>query len=315
MTEELYKKYRPQSFKEIVGQDEALEPLIDMGRRKVFPHFVLLVGPSGVGKTTIIRILRKQLGCGDSDYRELNASAKETRGIGIVSQIQGTLGLAPMSGKCRAWAIDECHQLTPDAQNSLLKTLEDTPNHCYFFLSTTDPQKLKKTILTRAHVVKLRSLKESELEGLVERVCKLEGKEPLSEDVTRKLVRVSDGSARKALVVLHAIIGLEGEEKQLDAIAKGDFEAKAIEIARLLIKPGAKWNEVAAVLETVQEDVEQLRYMILGYCRKVLLGGGKMRGRAANVIDRFQDNFYDSKAAGLALACYDVIVGENDGKG
>ena len=308
MTEELYKRYRPSSFQDVLGQDDAIRVLNDMGKRKAVPHCLLFVGPSGVGKTTLARILRTKMGCGDADYREINASAKDSRGIGGVADIQSNMHLAPISGKVRVWMIDECHQLTPDAQNSFLKTLEDTPKHVYFMLSTTDPHKLKNTIITRSTEIKLVSLSRTCLADLVLSVLEAESVK-LSEDVRDKLVDVADGSARKVLVLLHAIIGLETEEEQLEAIARGDHKAKAIEIARALLNPRSQWMDVAKIIKTVKEDPEQLRYMVLGYCRSVLLGGGKMADRAAMIMDRFQDNFYDSKQAGLALACYDVVSG------
>ena len=307
MTEELYKRYRPSSFQSVLGQDDAVRCLIDMGKRKAVPHCLLFVGPSGVGKTTLARILRKKLGCGDSDFRELNAA--DFRGIDMVRDIRGNMSLAPISGRCRVWIVDECHQLTSDAQNGFLKLLEDTPKHVYFMLSTTDPQKLKKTIITRSTEIKLVPLARKHLDELVSSVSESEDV-ALSEDVRDKLVDQADGSARKVLVLLHAIIGLETEEEQLEAIAKGDHKAKAIELARALLNPRSQWSDVAKILKGVEEEPEQLRYMVLGYCRSVLLGGGKMAGRAALIMERFEGNFYDGKSASLVLACYDVVVGE-----
>jgi len=500
MTEELYKRYRPANFGEVIGQDDVVRQLVDFGRRRQIPHFLLLVGPSGTGKTTVARILRKKMGCGDVDYREINAS--DYRGIDMVREIRSNMSLAPISGKCRMWMIDECfpagtvvsvvggkkpiervqmgdrvytvdgiscvkkvfqnavtldrlvrlhfsdgrtivttrqhrflteegwveagdldiglgiyrvgdsdkgserhgisdllqsrhweqetqignrgrwewpsvekgyiarqkenpsaravrvdcveiykpgcndesfagvvgdserrsglvtfydlqvaghpsyfveglpvhncHQLTSDAQNGLLKILEDTPPHCYFVLSTTDPQKLKRTIITRATQLNFRLLSSKDLRQVIDDVVEKE-KTSLSDEVMDRLVDVAEGSARKALVLLHSIIGMKTEDDQLQAIAKGDFKAKSIELARLLMKPGANWAEVSALLKGMDEEVEQMRYMVLGYCRSVLLGGGRMARRAAAVIDRFQDAMYESKAAGFALACWDVL--------
>ena len=205
--------------------------------------------------------------------------------------------------------VHNCHQLTSDAQNGFLKLLEDTPKHVYFMLSTTDPQKLKKTIITRSTEIKLVPLARKHLDELVSSVSESEDV-ALSEDVRDKLVDQADGSARKVLVLLHAIIGLETEEEQLEAIAKGDHKAKAIELARALLNPRSQWSDVAKILKGVEEEPEQLRYMVLGYCRSVLLGGGKMAGRAALIMERFEGNFYDGKSASLVLACYDVVVGE-----
>jgi len=306
MGDELYKRYRPSKFSELVGQEHVVKTLVAMGKRNAIPHCILLSGPSGVGKTTIARILRQKLGCGDSDYEEINAS--DYRGIEMVRKIRSNMMMAPISGRCRVWTIDECHQLTSDAQNSFLKILEDTPTHCYFILSTTDPQRLKRTIITRSTELKLGFLPPSDLSKLVSFVVKSEGMNELSESVIDKLVSVADGSARKALVVLDTIIGVEDEAKQLEVIAKADFKAQAIEIARLLMNPKTEWKAMADVLKAVDEDVESLRYMVLGYCRKVMLGG-RGASRAAAIIDRFQDHFYDSKAAGFALACWDIVKG------
>lgn len=310
MTEELYKKHRPISLKQVIGQDDVVRQLVDWGRRQAIPHFLLFSGPSGVGKTTVARILRVKLGCGDSDYTEVNAA--DARGIDMVRSIRSNVMLAPISGKCRFWTIDEAANLTTEAQNAFLKLLEDTPEHAYFVLSTTDPQKLLKTIITRATELKFRLLSVKDLEQVVVSVLKAEQKKLLSRDVLDRLLDVADGSARKVLVLLHAIIGLEEEEEQLDAITKGDHKVVAIELARAMMKPGVSWQEVAKVLKTVDEDPESLRRMIIGYCRSVLLGGGRGARRAAAVIDRFQDAMYESGTAGLALACYDIICPEDE---
>jgi len=311
MTEELYKKHRPISLKQVIGQDDVVRQLVDWGRRGAVPHFLLFSGPSGVGKTTVARILRTKLGCGNTDYTEVNAA--NARGIDMVRGIQSNLMMAPISGKCRFWTIDECHRLTGEAQDSFLKMLEDTPDHVYFVLSTTNPQKLLKTIITRATELKFRLLSYKDLEQVISSVLEAECLKPLSRDVMDRLVDAAEGSARKALVLLHAIIGLEDEKDQLDAIAKGDHKAQAIELARLLMKPGVSWPEVAKLLKNVDEEHESLRRMVLGYCRTMLLSGGKGVRRAAAVVDRFQDAMYESGAAGLALACYDIVCPE-DGK-
>ena len=311
MTEELYKKHRPARLKDVIGQDDAVRQLADWGRRGAVPHFLLFAGPSGVGKTTVARILRTKLGCGNTDYTEVNAA--NARGIDMVRGIQSNLMMAPISGKCRFWTIDECHRLTGEAQDSFLKMLEDTPDHVYFVLSTTNPQKLLKTIITRATELKFRLLSYKDLEQVISSVLEAECLKPLSRDVMDRLVDAAEGSARKALVLLHAIIGLSEEDEQLDAIAKGDHKAQAIELARLLMKPGVSWPEVAKLLKNVDEEHESLRRMVLGYCRTMLLSGGKGVRRAAAVIDRFQDALYESGAAGLALACYDIVCPE-DGK-
>ena len=307
MSEELYRKYRPTKFSEVLGQDDAIRTLTDLGRRKSIPHAILLSGPSGCGKTTLGRILRKKLGCSDTDFCEMNIG--DLRGIDNVRSIASRMHLAPIGGKCRIWLIDEAHKLTSDAQDAFLKLLEDTPSHVYFMLATTDPQKLKRTSLTRCTEIKVKLLNNKTMASLLQQVLGEEGVE-ISEEVIEKIVDHAEGSARKALVLLNQVIGLEDEEKQLSAVAAGDTKAKAIELARALLNPRSSWSSVVKILKDVDEEPESLRYMVLGYCSTVLLGGGKMAGRAAKIIERFECNFYDSKKASLILACYDVITGD-----
>lgn len=302
--QELYLKYRPTCFRQVVGQDEAVRMLEEMMASGRVPHSLLLTGPSGCGKTTIARILKAHLECGDMDFFEMNAA--DTKGIDTIRDIRSRMTLSPVQGRCRMWLIDEAHKLTNDAQTGLLKMLEDTPRHVYFVLATTDPGKLLKTIHTRCTEVRLGLLSQSHIARVVKRAVKHEGK-VISEEVVDKLTEVADGSARKALVLLHSAIGLEDEEKQLAAICKGDSEVHAKELCQLFLRnPRAKWPEVASYLKDLKEEPEDVRRAILGYMTTVLLGGGKLAARAFFIITCFEDSFYNSGKAGLVRACYEV---------
>ena len=136
-------------------------------------------------------------------------------------------------------------------------------------------------------------------------IAKKEGKE-LDEEVAQRLAIVADGSGRKALVLLHAILGLSSVEQQIAAIDSNDSKGEAIRICQLLFKKGSTWKEMAAVLANVGEEPESLRYMILGYCTSILLKGAD-NPRAIQIIEEFRDNFYDSKKAGLVACCYNMI--------
>jgi len=301
---ELYRKYRPSKLSEVVGQKDALKALTDMGKRKAIPHALLFVGPSGCGKTTLARIIRTKIKCGDRDFVEVNSA--DFRGIDSIRSIRQQVGLAPISGACRVWLIDEVHQLTPAAQDAFLKILEDTPPHVYFMLATTDPQKLKKTIRTRCTEIKCKNLTVAELEKLVTETAAKESV-TLGEDVAEKLAATADGSARKALVLLHAIIGLQSDAEQLAAIEAADSEAEVKFLGAALMNRSSTWPAITKILKGTEAEPETLRWGVLGYCRNILLGSGGNAARAAAVIDEFRDNFYDSKAAGLAAACYAVI--------
>ena len=308
MSIELCKKYRPKSFKQVIGQDVVISTLISLGKRKVIPHAILLTGPSGVGKTTIARILRKKLSCSEHDYKEMDIGT--ARGIDDVRQLKKNMYLAPMGGKCRVYCLDEIHRATVDFFNGALKMLEDTPDHVYFILCTTDPQKLPKTIINRCTELRLSLLNRNEIESLIKEVVRKE-EVVLSEDVVDRIASVVEGSPRKALVLLHLVLGMEAKEEQLAAIEAGDSSRDAIEICRALQRSTVSWGEVAKILKGIddlQDKAEGIRWLILSYFTTVALGGNLEKAeRACAIIERFEENFYDSKRAGLVAACFAVV--------
>jgi DNA polymerase III gamma/tau subunit len=269
---------------------------------KRLPHALLFTGPSGCGKTTFARILKERLKCMNRNYTEVNAA--NFRGIDMIRDLIDSLYSSPLGGRSRVAVIDECHQLTKDAQNALLKTLEDAPKHAYLILCTTDPSKLIPTIITRCTEIKVVGLEDKEIYRLVLTVANKEGK-TVPKTVIEKITEVSEGSARKALVLLDQVIDLKDEAEQLDCIQKSDTKQQAIDLCRLIFR-FAKWNEVAAAIKVIKDEPETVRRIMLGYAASVCLGGGKFAARAAQVINAFRDHFYDCGRPGLVLAAYDV---------
>jgi DNA polymerase III gamma/tau subunit len=306
MSTELYKKHRPRKFSEMIGQDVVVRMLLKKVKTKTLPHTILLHGPSGCGKTTIARILRTNLRCSSQDFVEVNCA--DFRGIDMVRDIRSRMVLSPIGGETRVWLIDEAHQLSSQAQNAFLKMLEDTPEHVYFILATTDPQKLINTIRTRCMEVGLRGLSGPQIQSLLTSIGEAEGIS-VPEAVADRIVDAAGGSPRKALVLLDSVRSVTGEEHQLALLASADSERQAIELARLLIKPRVTWAEVAKAIKQIEEEPETLRWMILGYATSIVLGGGKLASLGALIIQAFRDNFYDSKKAGLTIACWEVVEG------
>ncbi len=307
---ELYRKHRPKVFKDVVGQPEAVKVLTEMVKRSQVAHAILFTGPSGCGKTTLARILKTKLECSPTDFCEINAA--DSRGIEVVRDIRTRMALSPLGGKSRVWLIDEAHKLTGDAQTALLKMLEDPPSHVYFMLCTTEPGKLLKTILTRCTEVKVKALIPSVMNSRLISVMQKhhgskEGDRYLSDEIYERIVDVADGSARKALVILNQLIGIESEEEQLAAINAADAKTNGIEIARLLLNFRCKWGEIAKIIKAVDDEPESLRRMILAYMTNVALGGGKMTPRAVFILNVFRDNWYDCGKAGLVACCYEVV--------
>ncbi len=207
--------------------------------------------------------------------------------------------------------VHNCHKLSGDAQTALLKMLEDTPKHVYFMLATTDPHKLLKTIRTRCTEIALKPIGNDDLAHLLAEIILHEKNRKITDEVIGKIVESSDGSARKALVLLGSIIHMESEEAMLEAIEKSTQEAQTIQLCRMLLNPRSSWSEIAKLLKELEgEEPEGLRRMVLGYMRSVLLGGGNLAPRAGSIIGIFERNFFDSLNAGLALACWEAMGGK-----
>lgn len=309
----LYEKHRPKTLQGMVGQEAAVAALLKLIERDHIPHALLLTGPSGCGKTTIGRALKKVVECGSSDYVEINSA--DFKGIDMVRDLRNGVTRMPISGKTRIYFIDEAHKLTSDAQNAILKLLEDTPSHAYFMLATTDPQKLIKTIHTRCTEVKLSAVSMAALKKLIERVSGLEGFK-VSEEVVEEIAEAADGSARKALVILEQVGELPTSEEQLRSIQTTTFNKEvAIDLARLLVTSRQpNWLDAAKILRVLKdEDAEGIRYCVLGYARACMVGSENrapnmaLAARAFKVVDIFSKNFYDSKHAGLTAACWEVL--------
>lgn len=299
MTRELYNDYRPEEFTDVHGQDTAVAVLQGMIARKSVPHGLLFSGPSGCGKTTLARIFRRKIGCGDIDYHEMNCA--DVRGIDHIREIARQMRLAPMGGRCRVYLIDEAHRLTTDAQSAMLKMIEDAPAHVYFFLATTDPRKILATVRTRCTDVTVNAVAPAQLIDILRGVASKAGVK-IDKEIAAAIAEASDGSARRAVVILDQIAAVEDKATRMDLIRRADVAAVGIEIARALYqrKP---WAAVAPLIKSCDEDPEGLRYVIMGYAQSILLSG-KSDERAFEMIDEFSRNFFDSKKAGLTAAAY-----------
>lgn len=301
---EIYRKHRPKFLKDVEGQDGVIQSLKALIKKKDLPHAIMFTGPSGCGKTTLARIIASKVGCSGRDFAELNCA--DTRGIETIRQINDRMSLKPMIGSSRMWLLDECHKLTNDAQTSLLKMLEDTPGHVYFVLSTTDPRKILSTIQTRCTEYRLALLTHEHLQSILNKILKLE-KVKLSEEVCDKLIDVSEGSARKMLVLLNQVIAIEDEDEQMAAIKRGDAKQPAFEIYRALIDPRTKWPQMAAILKKVEGEPEGIRQLILACATSTMLKCGKSTDRAYLISVAFSEPFFTSRNDGLVASCFEVI--------
>lgn len=232
VTGALYRKYRPQSFAEVKGQEHIVSVLEGAIKKGEIPHAMLFSGTRGTGKTTLARIFAKAIGTSDLDLYEIDAASN--RGIDDVRALKEAVHTVPYESKQKVYIIDEVHMLTKEAFNALLKTLEEPPAHVVFILATTEEEKLLDTILSRCQVFRMRSPSRSVLADIVIDVAKQEGftLEPAAADL---VAMAADGSFRDALGVTQKVI-----------MASGDSIGSVDEVAAIIGAP-----KTATMLELV----------------------------------------------------------------
>lgn len=299
----LYLKYRPQDFDQVVGNQEVIESLKGMLKDLTkCPHSFLLTGETGCGKTTIGRIISTHLGANGSDFREVDSA--DFRGIDTVREIRKQSQYRPLESERRVWLIDECHKMTNDAQNALLKILEDTPQHVYFILCTTDPQKLIPTIKGRCSTFQVKPLTDSQMFSLLRSIVKAEEKN-MEKPVYEQIILDAQGHARNALQVLDQVLRVDADKRLEMARRSAEEMSQSIELCRALIG-GSNWKKVAEILKGLKDqEAEGIRRHVLGYAQSVLLNGEN--NQAAAVIEAFLEPLYDVGFPGLVYGCYSVM--------
>jgi DNA polymerase-3 subunit gamma/tau len=227
----LYRKYRPSTFSEVIGQEHVTEPLSNALESGKIHHAYLFSGPRGCGKTSSARIMARSLNCekgptpnpcgqcqsckdlvangpGSIDVIELDAA---TRGlVDDARDLRDKAFFAPVSSRYKIYIIDEAHQLGPGAANALLKVVEEPPPHVLFIFATTEPEKLISTIRSRTHHYPFRLVPPGILATHLEKVCESEGIK-VAKGVIPLVVRASGGSVRDALSVLGQLLAGAGK--------------------------------------------------------------------------------------------------------
>jgi DNA polymerase-3 subunit gamma/tau len=300
----LYLKYRPADLESVKGNETIIASLEGMLKKpETCPHVFLFHGASGCGKTTLGRILANRLGCVGADLREIDSA--DFRGIDIIREIRKNSQYKPLQGAVRVWVMDEVHKMTSDAQNALLKILEDTPAHVYFILCTTDPQKLIAAIRGRCIEMQVKPLTDIQMKGLLRNIVREEG-EKLDPEIYTQIIQDSQGHPRNAIQILEQVLNVP-EEKRLEVAQKSaEIQSQSIELCRVLLKQGVKWKEVSTILAGLKDqEPEDIRRVVLGYCSAVLMKTDNQR--AAMVLECFIEPFYNSGWPGLVFAVYSVV--------
>src|SRR6202166_372172 len=224
------RKYRPQTFAEIVGQQHVTRTLANAIQSNRVAHAYIFSGVRGVGKTTTARILAKALNCAKGPTAEpdntctscleisagtsldvLEIDAASNRGIDQIRGLREMVRYAPASSPNKVIILDEAHQLTDEASNALLKTLEDPPERVVFILATTRSEDLVETIKSRAQLFQFRALTFKEIAGEIERIAKSENLK-IDTGAVAVLARAAEGSLRDGLSLLEQAIAYSGDE-------------------------------------------------------------------------------------------------------
>lgn len=211
----LYRKYRPQTFNDVVGQEQIVTLLESSIKQKKISHAYLFCGGRGTGKTTVARIFARDIGCNPEDIIEIDAASN--RGIDEIRELRDAVRTSPFSSPYKVYIVDEAHMLTKEAANALLKTLEEPPSHVIFILATTDPEKLPQTIVSRCQKIVFQSPNLATLSARLIHVAKEEGK-TLDEDSALLVARHGKGSYRDALGVLEQVLTTGGKTIKLDDV-------------------------------------------------------------------------------------------------
>jgi DNA polymerase-3 subunit gamma/tau len=223
------RKYRPQTFADLVGQQHVTKTLANAIRSGRVAHAYIFSGVRGVGKTTTARILAKALNCVKGPTSEpdntcdacreiaagtsldvIEIDAASNRGIDQIRELREMVRYAPAASRYKVVILDEAHQLTDEASNALLKTLEEPPERVVFIMATTQPEDLADTIKSRAQLFQFRALTFQEIAGEIERVAKAENLK-IDSGAVAVLARAAEGSLRDGLSLLEQAIAYAGD--------------------------------------------------------------------------------------------------------
>lgn len=265
-----YTKYRPQTWDEVAGQMHIAQTLMNALDNQEVAHALLFAGKHGTGKTTVARILAKELGAVGSDLVEIDAASN--RGIDDARRLKESTFFVPINGPVKVFILDEAHMLTKEANNALLKTLEEPPPGVYFILCTTNPQKLIPTILSRCQQHNFRTISPEVIVMQLEKICASE-KLGYDHSALEIIARQANGSMRDAISMLDLfsnygfvtvekvkeVLGLADRkliEKMLDGLADEDIQKCLMTVSEL-------WGSGNALDVYCRQVTEYLRALLL----------------------------------------------------
>jgi DNA polymerase III subunit gamma/tau len=282
----LYRKYRPQDFKDVVGQEQVTKVLEGAVKLGNISHAYLFFGSRGTGKTSVARILAKAIGTSAQDIYEMDAASN--RGIDDVRALRESVSTLPFDSKYKVYIIDEVHMLTKDAWNAFLKTLEEPPAHVVFILATTELEKVPETVVSRCQVFTFKRPNEALLRDFAIDVTKKEGV-TLPKDAAELVAILGDGSFRDTHGILEKVLSSTKDKK----ISRDEIEsvtgAPKAELVRnileaVVLKDLEKGMRAINAVKEANADMKLFTKLILERLRFIFLI--RLKAGMNDVIER-----------------------------
>ena len=249
----LYRAYRPQSFKEVHGQPQVVDVLAKAIQNKKIAHAYLFAGGRGTGKTSVARILARELGVSDKDLYEIDAASNT--GVEHIRELREGVHVTPFDSPYKFYIIDEAHMLSRAAWNAFLKTLEEPPAHAIFVLATTERDKIPETIQSRCEVYSFKQPTREVLAQVIESVAKAEGYS-LERAASELVALLAEGSFRDALSILQKVLAVSDNKKIEIEEVEAVSGAPRGEVVRQILSAIAK-KEVSGALKAIRSAVEE----------------------------------------------------------
>jgi DNA polymerase-3 subunit gamma/tau len=259
----LYRAYRPQSWKEVAGQEQVVKPLEESVKAKKIGHAYLFAGSRGLGKTSVARIFAKEIGASERDIHEIDAASSSK--VEEMRELTEGVYTLPFESPYKVYILDEVHMLSKAAWNAFLKTLEEPPAHAVFILATTELEKVPETVQSRCQVFEFKKPTRKDLAKVVAEVAKKE-KYDIAPDAADLISMLAEGSYRDALSVLQKVLAsAEGKKLSREEVEQATGAPKR-ELVHALVNAlacGERGAALAAIEKASSASADMRLYLEL----------------------------------------------------